>query len=72
MFTCSSESVAVIVICIGKNYLRNRRKAGESDVHDATIVNVPLDVNVWIVCPPLVVFVHPVDDGETQSDPSVA
>jgi hypothetical protein len=38
----------------------------------ATIVNVPLVVNVCIVCPPLVVFVPHVEDGETQSDQSVA
>lgn len=42
------------------------------DTVDATIVNVPLVVNVWIVCPPLVVIVHPVDDGSTPSLPSVA
>lgn len=28
--------------------------------------------NVCIVCPPLVVIVHPVEEGETQSDQFVA
>ena len=36
------------------------------------MVNVPLVVNVWMVCPPLVVIVQPVDVGETQSEPFVA
>jgi hypothetical protein len=36
------------------------------------MVNVPEEVNVCIVCPPEVVFVPPVELGETQSDPSVA
>ena len=35
-------------------------------------MNVPEEVNVCIVCPPEVVFVPPVELGETQSDPSVA
>lgn len=34
---------------------------------DATIVKVPEVVNVWIVCPQLVVIVPPVELGETQS-----
>jgi len=34
---------------------------------DDTIVNVPLDVNVWIVCPPLVVIVPQVEVFDTQS-----
>lgn len=38
----------------------------------ATIVKVQELVNVWIVCPPLVVIVPPVDVGETPSLPSVA
>lgn len=37
-----------------------------------TAVKVPLEVNVCIVCQPLVVIVHPVDVGSTQSLPSVA
>lgn len=39
---------------------------------NATIVNVPEVVNVWIVCQPLVVIVPPVDVGDTPSLPSVA
>lgn len=35
-------------------------------------MNVPLVVNVWIVCHPLVVIVPPVEVGETQSLQSVA
>lgn len=35
-------------------------------------MNVPEVVNVWIVCPPLVVIVQPVELVETQSDQSVA
>lgn len=42
------------------------------DCELATIVNVPELVNVWIVCPPLVVIVPPVDAVETQSDQFVA
>lgn len=41
-------------------------------VDAATIVNVPDDVNVWIVCPPEVVIVPPVELVEIQSEPSVA
>lgn len=41
-------------------------------VDGATIVKVPLVVNVWIVCPPLVVIVPPVDAVETPSLQSVA
>lgn len=36
------------------------------------MVNVPLDVNVWIVCPPLVVIVQPVEEVDTPSLPFVA
>lgn len=35
-------------------------------------MNVPPDVKVWIVCQPLVVIVHPVDEVLTPSLPSVA
>jgi len=42
------------------------------NLDEATIVNVPLEVNVWIVCPPLVVIVPPVELADTQSLPSVA
>lgn len=35
-------------------------------------MNVPELVNVWIVCPPLVVIVHPVEVGDTPSEPFVA
>lgn len=37
-----------------------------------TIVKVQEDVNVCIVCPPLVVIVPPVELGEIQSEPLVA
>ncbi len=38
----------------------------------STTVKVPLDVNVWIVFPPDVVIVPPVEESETPSEPSVA
>jgi hypothetical protein len=42
------------------------------DADAATAVKVPLAVKVCIVCPPLVVTVHQVEDGEIPSLPSVA
>jgi len=42
------------------------------NLDEATIVNVPLVVNVWIVCHPLVVIVPPVEEVDTPSLPSVA
>lgn len=39
---------------------------------DATIVKVHELVNVWIVCPQIVVIVPPVEVGDTPSEPSVA
>ena len=38
----------------------------------STAVQVPLDVNVWIVFPPEVVIVPPVESVDTPSEPSVA
>lgn len=38
----------------------------------ATIVHVPEEVKVWIVFPPLVVIVPPVELGDTPSLQSVA
>ena len=38
----------------------------------STQVNVPEEVNVWIVFPPEVVTVPPVEDVDTPSEPSVA
>lgn len=64
------KSVNIIFIIIN-NYIKARKL--EFVVTElATIVNVPLEVNVCIVCPPLVVIVHPVEEGETQSLPFVA